>query len=107
MQVIVASEPCYLSYRMAGRESAYAAQGLSKSERNFSITRKELLALVWGAEHFEAYLYGKTFVARTDHRALHWLKNFKNPKAGVSTNIEVGGWKKKVGGCDEAKGRRP
>ena len=27
--------------------------------------------------------------------------------SGVSTSIEVGGWKKKVGGRDEARGQRP
>ena len=26
---------------------------------------------------------------------------------GVSTSFEVGGWKTKVGGCDEARGQRP
>ena len=70
------------------RVIAYAAQGLSKSERNYSTTRRELLALVWGAEHFQAYPCGKTFVARTDHKALRWLKNFKNPKGQTARLLE-------------------
>ena len=27
--------------------------------------------------------------------------------SGVSTSFEVGGWKTKVGGCDEVRGQRP
>ena len=38
-----------------------AARGLTKAERNYSTTRKELLALVWGSEHFETYFYGDAF----------------------------------------------
>ena len=73
-----------LSQLQDGRERviAYAAWGLSKSERNYSTTRKELLA--GGAAHFEAYLCGKTFVARTNHKALRWLKNFRNPKGQIA-----------------------
>ena len=30
-----------------------------------------------------------------------------NTCTGVSTSFEVGGWKMKVGGCDEVRGQRP
>ena len=67
---------------------AYEACALSKVERNYSTTRKELLALVWGTEHFETYLYGRRFLARTDHSALQWLQNFKNPRGQVAHWLE-------------------
>jgi len=70
------------------RVIAYAARALSKAERNYSTTRKELLALVWGSEHFETYLYGRRFLARTDHNALRWLRNFKSPKGQVARWLE-------------------
>ena len=60
---------------------AYAARALLKAERNYSTTRKELLALVWGAKHFETFLYGRRFLVRTDHSALPWLRNFKTLEA--------------------------
>ena len=70
------------------RVIAYAAKSLSKTERNYSTTRKELLALVWGLEHFEPYLWGRHFTVRTDHNALRWLRNFKNPKGQVARWLE-------------------
>ena len=39
------------------------------------MTRKKLLALVWEAEHFETYLWGKQFIVRTDHNT--GLSDFK------------------------------
>ena len=79
-----------LSQSVDGEEKviAYAARSLSKAERNYSTTRKELLALVWSMEHFSPYLIGKPFKARTDHNALKWIKNFKQPKGQVARWIE-------------------
>ena len=70
------------------REIAYAARALSKAERNYSTTRKELLVLVWGTEHFETLLYGRRFLVRTDHSALQWLRNFKNLRGQVARWLE-------------------
>ena len=69
---------------------AYVACALSKAERHYSTTWKDLLALVWGTEHFESYLYSKRFLARNDHSwiVLQWLKNFKNPMGQVARWLE-------------------
>ena len=79
-----------LSQVQGGNERviAYAARALSKAKGNYSTTWKELLALVWGAEHFETYLYGRRFLPRTDHSALQWLQNFKNPRGEVARWLE-------------------
>lgn len=47
-----------LSQVECGKERviAFAVRALTKAERNYSTTRKELLALVWGASYFETYL---------------------------------------------------
>ncbi|KAL9965984.1 hypothetical protein ACROYT_G023987 [Oculina patagonica] len=61
-----------LSQVQGGKERviAFVARALTKAERNYSTTRKELLALVRGSEHFKTYLYGRRFLARTDRNAL-------------------------------------
>ena len=57
---------------------AYASRVLSKQERNYCVTRRELLAVVSFLQHFKQYLFGKPFTIRTDHSALTWLQNFKH-----------------------------
>ena len=58
---------------------AYGSRVLSKAERNYCTTRKELLAVVHFVHYFKHYLLGKRFLLRTDHGSLRWLFNFKEP----------------------------
>jgi hypothetical protein len=51
---------------------------LNKAERNYCVTRSELLAIVRMLEHFHKYLYGQEFHLCTDHSALTLLMSFKN-----------------------------
>ena len=69
-----------LSQIQGGEERVigYYSRSLNKAERNYCVTRKELLAVVAAVEHFHYYLYGQKFTVRTDHSALQWLLNFKN-----------------------------
>ena len=62
------------------RVVAYASRLLSKSERRYCVTRKELLAVVVFLHHFRQYLLGRKFILRTDHSSLMWLRNFKEPE---------------------------
>ena len=80
-----------LSQKIDGIEHAiaFASRTLSKSEKKYCVTRKELLALVHFVKYFKHYLYGKQFLLRTDHGSLRWLLNFKNPEGQVARWIEV------------------
>ncbi|GFW27971.1 retrovirus-related Pol polyprotein from transposon 412 [Trichonephila clavipes] len=67
---------------------AYFSKCLSKPERNYCVTRKELLAIVKAVEHFHPYLYGRRFLLRTDHASLTWLLNYKNPEGQIARWIQ-------------------
>ena len=47
-----------------------------------------MLALVWAVQYFRPYLVGKDFKIRTDHNALRWLFNFKEPEGQIARLIE-------------------
>ena len=71
-----------ISQKINGKEHviAYASRTLTKSEKRYCVTRKELLALVNFVKYFRHYLYGKAFTVRTDHSSLKRLMKLKNPE---------------------------
>jgi hypothetical protein len=52
---------------------AYASRGLAKHEKNYTPFLAEMMAAVWGMNHFDVYLKGKRFTLFTDHRPLEKL----------------------------------
>ncbi|CAG2220580.1 unnamed protein product [Mytilus edulis] len=45
--------------------------------------------MVASIKNFHHYLYGRHFLVRTDHGALRWLMNFKNPEGQMARWLEV------------------
>ena len=70
------------------RVIAYGSQPLSKPERWYYVTRRELLAVVFFVNQFRPYLLGKHFKLNTDHGALTWLMSFKEPEGQMARWLE-------------------
>ena len=66
------------------RVVGYASQTLSKSQRNYCTTNRELLAVVQMIRHYRHYIYGRKFLLRTDHSSLRWLLNYKDADGMLS-----------------------
>ena len=79
-----------LSQRHNGMEHvvAYASKSLTKAERNYSVTCRELLAIVTFTNHFRQYLLGRKFILCTNHHSLTWLTNFKNSEGQLAHWLE-------------------
>ena len=79
-----------------GKEQAicYASKAFSKSQTKYSAAKRELLGIVTFTRQFKHYLLGRRFKIVTDHRALQWLHNFKDPD-GLTAR-----WLKKLAAFD-------
>jgi transposase InsO family protein/predicted aspartyl protease len=80
-----------LSQMIDGEEKviAYGSRVLSKAEKNYCVTRRELLAVVHFIKAYRHYLVGRHFTLRTDHAALRWLRNFKEPEGQIARWLET------------------
>jgi len=65
-----------LSQKQDGEERviAYASKALSRYERNYCVTRREMLAVVYYMRAFRQFLLGRKFLIRTNHAALQWMQ---------------------------------
>ena len=67
---------------------AYGSYGLTKEQRNYRVTRKELLPVVIFTRQFRHYLFGRPFTVRTDHSSLRWLMGFRSPQGHLARWLE-------------------
>ena len=68
---------------------AFASRTLTKAERDYCVTRKELLAVVEFVKQFRHYLQGPKFRIRTDHAPLRSLLKVKEPEGQLARWIEL------------------
>ena len=71
------------------RVIAYASKTLDRAQRNYCVTRRELLAIVYFVRYFHHYLYGAPFLVRTDHAALYWLLRKNDPDGQMARWLET------------------
>ena len=55
------------------RPVVYQSRSLSRTEMNYSTTKREALGIVQALKWFKPYIWGLSFVVRTDHASLRWL----------------------------------
>ena len=58
---------------------AFASKKFLPREKNYSTIERECMAIVWGIQKFQTYLYGKRFILETDHQPLQYLQKAKFP----------------------------
>ena len=80
---------CDLTQRLEERPIAYASKTLTKSQRRYCVTRRELMAVVTFMQQFRHYLLGRKFLVRTDHSALRWVMSFKEPQDQMARWMEI------------------
>ncbi|SAL97143.1 hypothetical protein, partial, partial [Absidia glauca] len=61
--------------------NGFMARALSKSERNYQITKKELLAIIFALNKFHQHLWGRHFTLYTDHKALVYIHSQRDLNA--------------------------
>lgn len=57
----------------------YLSRSLTKQERVYTTSEREMLALVWAIQKLRPYIEGVPFTVITDHYSLKWLLNLKDP----------------------------
>ncbi|XP_041453633.1 uncharacterized protein LOC121406829 [Lytechinus variegatus] len=68
-----------------GRTIIYASRSLTPTEQRYSQIEREALAIAWGVNRLNTYLFGRNFTVVTDHKPL--IPIFGKPKIVPSARI--------------------
>jgi transposase InsO family protein len=58
---------------------AYGSKALSKEEKNYTVSEKECLAVLFAIKQYRPFIHGQKFTVVTDHGSLRWLFNVRDP----------------------------
>nr|XP_009758085.1 PREDICTED: uncharacterized protein LOC104210812 [Nicotiana sylvestris] len=67
----------------------YASKTLNPAQMNYTITEKELFAVVWAFDKFRSYLVGTKVIVYTDHSAIRYLFEKKDAKPRLENRSHV------------------
>lgn len=62
----------------------YCSRTLNSHERNYTVTERECLDVIYSYQQFRVYLHGVHFTVVTDHASLKWLKTLKDPEGRLA-----------------------
>lgn len=62
----------------------FLSRTLKSAEKNYSITEKELLAVIFCLEQCRPYVHGRKFKIHTDHKALEYIHKLQNPSGRLA-----------------------
>ena len=60
-----------------GKPMAFASKALTETECQYANIEREMLAVVFGAERFQTYIYGRSFTIESDHKPLESISQKK------------------------------
>ena len=66
------------------RPISFFSKVLMKQQRNWSVTEREMYALLTGCQQYRQYFLGKPFELIADHKPLQFLKSIKIPSAKIA-----------------------
>ena len=80
-EVLVDASPVGVSAILTqeGKVVCYASRALTDVEQRYSQTDREMLAVVYGVEHYHLYLFASEFRVITDHKPLLGIVNSQKP----------------------------
>lgn len=79
-----------LSQVQDGQEKviAYSSRTLNSHEKNYCVTRLEMLAVVTAIRRFKTYLWGRPVTLRTDNAAVNYMIHIKEPQGQLARWLE-------------------
>ena len=79
-------QPDQVTGSLTERAIAYGSRNFTETQKRYTVTERELLAVVFAVEKLDQYLRCKKFVIITDHSSLQWLlsKSLSNINARLA-----------------------